>query len=347
MEDIIILIPSYKPNKEIMTEFMQELTKKFKNIVVVNDGSGVEFDDFFKSLENFNLKILKHDVNRGKGRAIKTGFDYILKNEHNFFGTITVDCDGQHTVEDIVKCANELKKYPNNLIVGCRDFSEKQIPLRSRFGNKLTRAIFKAFIGLSITDTQSGLRAFGPKIMAQFLKTEGERYEYETNMLIDCKTYDINISEVKIKTVYINKNETSHFNPIVDSLRVYKLFGKYILAAVSSFAVDMILYMLFFNILPIEDRDSKIMIATILARILSSIYNFAVNSKMVFRKFSKSSMVKYLILAIIQMFMSGKCVTLIAKYIHINTTLVKIPVDTVIFIVNFIIQREWVFKNKK
>ena len=343
MEDVVILIPAYKPEKEIMVAFLDELTKKFKNIVIVNDGSGAEFDDFFVSLKNKGLDVVAHEVNKGKGRAIKTGFEYILNKYNNALGTITADCDGQHTVEDIIKCAEELRKHPEDLIVGCRDFNQEDVPPRSKFGNKLTRTIFKIFIGINITDTQSGLRAFGKNLMNLFLKTDGERYEYETNMLIECKTYDIKIQEVTIKTVYINKNEGSHFNPIKDSLKIYKLFFKYIISAVSSFLLDILLFTLFVNIIKI---DQKIIVATILARIISAIYNFVINSKLVFKKGSKSSIIKYIILSIIQMLISGYAVTYIVKFININATVIKIVVDTIIFLVNFVIQREWVFKNK-
>ena len=343
MEDVVILIPAYKPEKEIMRNFLDELTKKFKNIIIVNDGSGTEFNDFFVSLENQGLEVVYHEVNKGKGRAIKTGFEYILKNHSNILGTITADCDGQHTVEDITKCAEELRKHPEDLIVGCRDFNQEDVPSRSKFGNKLTRTIFKIFIGINITDTQSGLRAFGKNLMNLFLKTEGERYEYETNMLIECKTYDIKIQEVTIKTVYINKNEGSHFNPIKDSIKIYKLFFKYIISAVSSFLLDILLFTLFVNIIKI---DQKILVATVFARIISAVYNFVINSKLVFKKGSKSSIVKYIILSIIQMLISGYAVTYIAKFININSTVIKIVVDTIIFLVNFVIQREWVFKNK-
>ena len=359
MEDIVILIPTYKPNKKIMLEFINKLiksiekipvhagafsngTKHLENIIIVNDGSGQEYDDFFEELEGLGLKVLKHDVNKGKGRAIKTGFEYILKNYDNILGTITADCDGQHTVEDIKKCAEKLKEYPKSLVVGCRDFSENQVPFRSKFGSNLTKSVFKIFIGISISDTQSGLRAFGPDLMKKFLNTVGERYEYETNMLIDCKTYDVDIQEVKIQTVYIDNNATSHFNPLVDSIRIYKLFGKYILAAISSFIIDIVLFSICLNLVPL---DNKIMIATIIARVISSLYNYLINAKVVFKKCSKNSKFKYILLVEMQMFISGLCVTGIAKVVKISTTLIKLVVDTFIFIANFVIQREWVFKK--
>lgn len=341
MEKIVILIPAYKPNKEIMLNFLNELIKKFKNIVVVNDGSGEEYEEFFKKIKNLNIKVIQHNKNLGKGRAIKTGFNYILKNFNDIQGTITADCDGQHHVEDIEKCANKLLENPKALIIGCRNFNEKQVPIRSKFGNKLTRSIFSIFIGINISDTQSGLRAFGTELMEKFLNTTGERYEYETNMLIDCKLYDIEIKEVKIQTIYIKNNETSHFNPIKDSLKVYKLFLKYILASITSFVIDILL----FSILVYIPVKNNILVATIIARIISSLYNFIINSKLVFKKCSKTSIFKYIFLVIIQMFASGISVTIIEKHLKISATIIKICVDTIIFIINFIIQREWVFKK--
>ena len=222
MDDIVIIIPSYKPEREIMMGFIEKVKNNFKNIVVVDDGSGKEYRDFFENLQSKGVVVLRHHINMGKGRGIKTAFNYVLNNYSNIIGAVTADCDGQHYIEDIIRCAEKLKQNPEKLIIGCRNFDEKQVPLRSRIGNKLTRKVFSAFVGMEITDTQSGLRAFGKKTMETFLKTDGERYEYETNMLIDCKENDIEIEEVQISTVYIKKNSGSHFNPIKDSIIIYK-----------------------------------------------------------------------------------------------------------------------------
>ena len=227
MEDIVVLIPTFNPDIEIMQKFINELTAKFKNVVIINDGCRDEFKDFFEELAKLNIPILHHEVNRGKGRAIKTGFEYVLKNYKTVIGTITADCDGQHCVQDIEKCAEQLRKTPGELIIGCRNFDEKQVPIKRKIANKLTRQVFYFFVGTKLSDTQSGLRGFGIKLMKTFLNTAGERYEYETNMLIDCKTYGIKVKEVPIQTIYIDKNETSHFNPIKDSFMIYKLFFKY------------------------------------------------------------------------------------------------------------------------
>ena len=348
MDDIVIIIPAYKPDEEIMIEFIEKVKKHFNNIVVVNDGSGEKYDEFFAKMQSQGIPVLKHYINLGKGRSIKTAFNYVLNNYENIIGVITADCDGQHYIEDIIKCANKLKENPSKLIIGTRNFDEKQVPFRSRFGNKMTRGIFGTFVGIKISDTQSGLRAFGKQTMTKFLNTSGERYEYETNMLIECKENEIQIEEVPISTVYIRNNSLSHFDAIKDSFRIYKLFIKYIISALSSFLLDILLYALIVNLLPKINIGiiTEIVIASIIARIISSIYNFGVNSKVVFKSRNKKSLTKYFILVILQMFISAFSVSAIFKITRINSTLIKVIVDTIIFVVNFVIQREWVFKNK-
>lgn len=348
MEDVVIIVPSYKPDKEIMMEFMQKLKNKFANIVVVNDGSGEEYNSFFEELKNQGIVVLKHYINFGKGRGIKTAFNYVLNTYPNIVGAVTADCDGQHYLEDIIKCAEKLREEPEKLVIGSRDFDEKQVPFRSRFGNKLTRGIFSAFVGIKITDTQSGLRAFSRKTMETFLNTAGERYEYETNMLIDCKEKNIEIAEVPISTVYIRNNSLSHFNVLRDSIMIYKLFMKYIIASLSSFILDILLFAMFVNLLP-EIRIgsiTEIVVATIIARIISAIYNFIVNSKVVFKNKNANSIIKYFILCVIQMFISAFAVSKLFEVLQINSTIIKVVVDTIIFIINFVIQREWVFAKK-
>lgn len=347
MDDIVIIIPAYKPDEKIMLEFIEKVKKHFRNIVVVNDGSGEKYDEFFGKIQEQGIPVLNHYVNLGKGRAIKTAFNYVLNNYKNITGVVTADCDGQHYIEDIIKCANKLKEEPSKLIIGARNFDEKQVPFKSRFGNKMTRGIFGTFVGIKITDTQSGLRAFGKQTMLKFLGTAGERYEYETNMLIECKEKQIEIEEIPISTVYIRNNSLSHFDAIKDSFRIYKLFIKYIISALSSFLLDILLYAFIVNLLPEINLGAitEIVIASIIARIISSIYNFSVNSKVVFKSSNKKSLTKYFILVILQMFISAFSVSAIFKVLQINSTLIKIVVDTIIFVINFVIQREWVFKK--
>ncbi len=344
MDNIFIVIPTLDPDEDIMLKFIEELKGEFKNILVINDGSKGIHDKFFNKLKKDGIKVLTHHKNLGKGRALKNSFNYLLNEYPNIEGCVTCDCDGQHSVKDIKKCAKALLKEPDNLILGVRNFELDYVPPKSKFGNKITRNIFKMFIGLDISDTQTGLRALSKKLMYTFMDLSGERYEYETNMLIECKNENINISEVEIETIYLNSNANSHFNPLKDSILIYKLFLKYFVSSFSSFILDIILFIAIFGILNI---NSKILAATILARVVSSIYNYIINSNLVFKNLSVSSLVKYYLLAIINMFISGCFVTYLYNLLGIPVLIIKIIVDSILWLINIIIQREFVFKDGK
>lgn len=344
-KDIVVVIPTLNPNVEIMSDFINKLVKSFSNIIVINDGSRDEYNDLFDSFKKKNIIVLKNHINYGKGRSLKTALNYILNEMHDIKAIVTADSDGQHSVEDIIKVGKSSIKNPNAYVLGSRDFDEEIVPFKSRYGNKITRNVFKIFVGLNITDTQTGLRGMSPEVAKNFLDTPGERFEYESNTLIECKERNIPIVEETIKTIYINDNSESHFNPIKDSIKIYKLFIKYIFSSVSSFVVDILLFTLFLSLLK-GKVDYAIIISTIIARVISSIYNYYINSKAVFKNKGKNSIIKYFILVVIQMFASAFIVdTLFNKVFNSGVTVIKIIVDILIFVVNFFVQREWVFKN--
>jgi len=343
MKNIFIVVPTLNPDEQIMGNFIKSLHKTFDNILVVNDGSNVCHEDFFKFLEKDGIKVLKHSKNFGKGRALKSAFNYLLNEQPLIEGVITCDCDGQHSVKDIKNCAKELLKNKDKLILGVRNFDGDNVPPKSIFGNKITRNIFKVFIGLDIKDTQTGLRGLSKRLMEKFVDLSGERYEYETNMLIACKEDDIKIDEVEIETIYLNSNANSHFNPLKDSVLIYKLFLKYFLASFSSFILDIVLFCCMLGILEIK---SEILAATILARVVSSIYNYIINSNLVFKDMSVKSLLKYYCLVIIQMFTSGCFVTYLFGLLNISVVFIKIIVDCILWVINLVIQRDFIFKRK-
>ncbi len=344
IKDAVVLLPCYNPDEKIMTAFLTVLSKSFQNIVIVNDGCSKIHEDFFKKLAK-TYPIFQHYRNFGKGRGIKNGLNYILNQYPDCQVIITADCDGQHSVEDIKKCYKAALKHQDSYILGYRDFDNKNVPFKSRYGNKITRNILKVFVGLNVRDTQTGLRAMSRTIASRLLTVSGERYEYETNTLLFCKTEDIPIFEVPIETIYIEENKTSHFNPIKDSILIYKLFIKYIVCSLSSFVVDIVLFTIFLNILTHFSFGKSIFMATILARILSSLYNYFVNAKLVFKKMNRTSLFKYFILVVVQMFISAFAVSKIHSLLLMNPTILKILVDSIIFVINFIIQREFIFKK--
>ena len=135
---------------------------------------------------------MHHAVNLGKGRALKTAFDFVLGKFQDSVGCITADSDGQHTPECIMACAEALLTHPDSLIMGCRCFDKENVPARSEFGNKCTRMVMKFLAGVSVSDTQTGLRGIPLSFMRELLTLKGERFEFETNMLMETKKRKIN-----------------------------------------------------------------------------------------------------------------------------------------------------------
>jgi len=254
-----------------------------------------------------------------------------------------------------IKLAKKVEENPNKLILGCRDFDLEQVPPKSRFGNKITNGAFKLFYGKNISDTQTGLRGFPTAIIKDFLDIAGERFEYETKMLIYCFQKEIGIKEVVIETIYFNDNSETHFNPIVDSIKIYRVtlspFLKYIASATSSFILDILSFKWILAILiafgNIEGA-TVITISTIIARIISSSFNFYLNKKFVFKyeKNTKKSLLKYYSLCIVQMLLSATLVTIIWKYTKYGETSIKIVVDSILFLLSYFVQQRWVFKRK-
>ena len=360
MKKILILIPALNPPRQLIDYVRSLLDNGLKDILLVDDGSKEKFKEIFETIEKFpdvNIKVFKHAKNLGKGRALKNAFNYFLTlpNLEEYSGVVTADSDGQHRVEDVIKVAKKVEENPNKLILGCRDFDLEQVPPKSKFGNKITNGAFKLFYDKNISDTQTGLRGFPTTIIKDFLDIAGERFEYETKMLIYCFQKEIEIKEVMIETVYFNDNSETHFNPIIDSLKIYKVtlspFLKYIASAISSFILDilsfkwiLIILIAFGNI----ERAAVITISTIVARVISSTFNFYLNKKFVFKyeKNTKKSLLKYYSLCVVQMLLSAVLVTVVWKHTKYPETRIKIVVDTILFLLSYFIQQRWVFKRK-
>ena len=347
-EEIPVIIPSYESDGKLPA-LLQELSDGgFENIIIVDDGSGEAYKSIFDEADSFSsVTLLHHAVNMGKGRALKTAFDYVLCHFPDAIGAITADSDGQHSPECIRACAEALIENPGALIMGCRSFDGDDVPARSQFGNKLTRGVMKYLVGVSVSDTQTGLRGISASFMKSLLTLKGERFEFETNMLMETKKLGIQIIEVPIKTIYIEDNRTSHFNPIKDSIRIYMTFGKFLFSSLSSSVLDLCLFSIFCALLKGRDLHmlNYITLSTVMARRLSAAYNYMINYKLVSE--SRGSLIKtlsrYVLLAVCQMSLSALLVNIIYPYIGGFETFVKIPVDIMLFFLSYVIQREFVY----
>ena len=353
MKNVFLVIPSLNPDEKLGKTVKGMIDAGFENVLIVDDGSDEQHKKFFPAGNN-SITVLTHEVNKGKGAALKTALKYIKENYPDIMGVVTADGDGQHTPKDVLACAKAITDK-KEIVLGCRDFSGREVPVRSKFGNKTTSLIFKALCGKAISDTQTGLRGFPVSLLDYLCDISGDRFEYETNMLLKCISDDVEIKEIKIETVYLEDNATSHFRPIIDSVRIYRFLINYILSSFASFIADITLFYIFsvlfrsFSIFPLLIIPTA---ATVCARAISSALNYYINKTKVFDNKGKMSntILKYYALAIPQMLVSAGAVTFLTYIFSAGSSassIIKAVVDTVIFFVSFRIQKLWVFKGGK
>lgn len=359
LSQISVVLPSLDPDEKLVAVVDGLLRIGFTDIILINDGSKPENLHYFNDLAAAHpeITLLTHEVNKGKGAALKNAFRYFLENRPDGLGVVTVDGDNQHHPEDTRACCLHMLET-GHVTLGCRDFSLPDVPPRSRFGNRTTSAIFKLFVGMTISDTQTGLRAIPKEILPELVNVYGDRFEYETNMLLAFKTKGIDFDEVKIRTVYIEENKSSHFRVIHDSWRIYKLilahFFRYTLSSALSAVVDTLCYSLLDGILPLTGV-ALTAAAGVGARIVSSLLNFFLNKKLVFRTNvdTRKAMVRYYLLALPQM--AVQVLLTYGVYLLLNIqesagvlrTVIYAIVMTVLYFVSYMIQQRWVFAPQK
>jgi glycosyltransferase involved in cell wall biosynthesis len=221
---VAVILPSLDPDAKF-TRVVEGLVENgFQHVVIVDDGSSAERQRFFEEAARHpECTVIHHGVNKGKGRALKTAFDHVRRELPELEGVITIDGDGQHLLPDIVACAERMLAEGDKVVLGCRDFDAPGVPPRSVAGNKTTNRLFKLFYGITISDTQTGLRAIPARFLDRFCEMEGERFEYETNMLLQMKKQHIVFTEQPIATVYDPEDYSSHYNALKDSWRILKI----------------------------------------------------------------------------------------------------------------------------
>ncbi len=357
---ISVVLPSLDPDEKLLAVIDGLLQYGFGDIILVNDGSKPENMHYFETAATHpEVHLLHHEVNRGKGAALKTAFAWCMENRPDCLGVVTVDGDNQHHPADTRACSEKMLET-GSIVLGVRDFDQPDVPFKSRNGNKITSAVFKIFVNMIISDTQTGLRAIPANLLPLMNEIHGDRFEYETNMLLVMKDKELPFEEVKIRTVYIEENKSSHFRAFRDSWRIYKLILKFFFARIFRYAasslicagVDVVLYNIFFSILPL--LLPRAIISTVIARAISSLLNFFLNRNLVFHAHGSwgSAICKYYALAIPQMLAQGLLNegALLLFGIGDNPalrTLIYLAVMGVLFLVSYAIQQRWVFAPKK
>ncbi len=334
---MVVIIPAYQPDEKLYHLVLALREKTDYDLIIVNDGSDPDKKDLFASLESY-AKILHHSVNRGKGAALKTALSYIYDQYPADEGVVTIDADGQHLPEDIIRVSEAWEAAPEKLVLGSRQFTGT-VPFKSRAGNAITRFVFALSTGVKIFDTQTGLRAFGVFRIPMMLEMKGDRYEYEINVLLYATRHRIPIEEVPIETVYIEDNKSSHFNPIRDAWRIYKMILFFVASSLVAMLLDYVLVLLFSS--ATKGMAESLLISVVGARILSSLANYFMNCKLVFENRSRSSILRYYILVAAILAVNYGLMVVITHLMPI--AIGKILVELALYPVSFYMQRKYVF----
>lgn len=334
-----ILIPAYEPDERLLDLIVQLQDFQLGPIVLVDDGSGPDYHEIFEKAEASGCTILTHATNLGKGRALKTGFRYI--QETGLTGhVVCADSDGQHLPHDIKRIFEVLLTTKPGIVLGSRRFSGT-IPLRSRFGNSVTRAVFSLTTGTKIYDTQTGLRGFSVSMLDWLCKIPGERFEYEMNMLLTAHKEGYTIIEEYIDTVYLNHNKSSHFRPLADSFQIYLPILMFSTSSILSALLDFTLLFL------IQSLSHNLLLSVAAARLCSSVFNYTMNRKYVFTG-SKTSQIyrslpKYFALVILVLLFNYGLLYFYNEKLIIPLVAAKLLTEASIFAFSYWAQRRYVF----
>jgi glycosyltransferase involved in cell wall biosynthesis len=344
----VAIIPAFNPDIKLI-ELVKEMRKSgINNIIVVNDGSDKQTNKIFWQLDDF-ATVLIHEVNKGKGAAIKTALKYLFDNGvADIKGIVTLDADGQHRPEDAINLLNHIKEGYKGMILGVRSFKEK-IPIRSQVGNTITKYVFRLCSGTWVSDTQTGLRAFSADMMSELLNVSGDRYEYEMNVLLTFAKNKTLIKEVPIATIYHdNTNSCSHFRAIRDSLRIYGNLLAFTGASFVSFLLDYILFFVLAWVLQFSFSENlAIIISNIAARSISAAFNYYLNSTFIFR--SKDNRLKsgfsYALLACLILFLNTIILYILHDYFGLSKAFAKLLTELTLFVISFMVQKFVIFSH--
>jgi putative flippase GtrA len=337
------VVPAYRPGRSLVDLVGALAEAQVPAIVVVDDGSGPEHQGVFEAVQALpRVHVLKHAVNLGKGAALKTGINHVLCALPEAAGIVTADADGQHHPSDIVRVARKLEANPQALVLGVRDFSS-EVPLRSRLGNTMTRGIVRLVIGQRLSDTQTGLRGIPRALLPRLLRIVSSGYEFELDMLIAAKHQGCPVLQVSIRTIYEHGNPSSHFNPLLDSMRIYFVLFRFSILSLVTAALDNLVFYFIYR------WTGSVLGAQAVARATAVLFNYSAARRAVFlsRERHRTVLPKYLLLVIASGTLSYALIGFFDAALAVPVIWAKPLAESLLFIANFAIQRDFVFTRRR
>ncbi len=378
-EKRLALIPAFQPD-EMLLDVIRDCRAQGLSPVVVDDGSGPEFDRIFTWAKD-DAVVLRYEENRGKGQALKTGLSWIREHVPAPYAVVTVDADGQHPAQDAARLIRRAEREPDAMILGSRRMTGRA-PLRSRVGNAAMRLTYRLASGQAVYDTQTGLRAFTDRLAPWLLSVPGDRYEYEMSALLRAPHEGVRLIEEEIPTVYLDGNRSSHFDTLRDSARICRVireerrrqrredaaarsvpagekdgpeetaasarqFGKFSLASFAGFLTDLGVYTALTAVF--GTASAALLAANVLARCVSGTVNFLLNRRLVFRsrKPVLQSAARYALLALAVLAANSGLLLLLTQVCGLAAVPAKILTELSCFLASFVCQRLVVFAPEK
>lgn len=229
MERPIVIIPALNPLPALVCYAKNLIELDIQQIIIVNDGSDSKYNPVFQELSGLNkCVVLEHTENKGKGRALKTGFGYVLRHFPKSRSILTVGAHGQHDIDDVKCILHNLELFSNGIILGVRNFRSKDLPLMNTVGHQAASFLFQLLFHRRILDIQTGLRSIPVKELPWLLKVPGDSYDYDVNMLVEAIRRKIPIYEIPIGQARIKKNSVIHYDEIMDIREmIHQIFANF------------------------------------------------------------------------------------------------------------------------
>lgn len=205
------VIPAYNEGSRV-SSVARETTRFVDGVIVVDDGSGVDVSQHLGGVEA--ITVVRHRMNLGKGAALKTGC--LAARSLGFEFVVIMDADGQHAPDEIPKLLAPITGGEADVVVGARK-ARSTMPFVAHLGNRFLSSLAAVLFGVSLSDTQSGFRAFRTRVL-DLLLWESAGYSVETEMIVNAGKHGLRIREVPIRTIYHDRYKGT---TVVDGVRIF------------------------------------------------------------------------------------------------------------------------------
>ena len=212
-ERVLVMIPAFNAAPSI-GRIVAECRRHSESVIVVDDGSK---DGTGEIARQAGAVVLRHDVNRGKGAALKTGFAYAIAN--GFDGVVTIDADGQHLPSEIPKILAARSGSGADLIIGGRSHLFEHMLPRRRMANRFSAWSIANAAGTAVTDSQSGFRFYSTKLLRS-ISLNSDGFDMESEVIVRAGRGAFQVMTVPIELGFVDGLCTSHYKPIADTVRI-------------------------------------------------------------------------------------------------------------------------------